>query len=72
MSTSTIAQHPAPMAAAAAAVVAIGLVGVAFSLGQHPGSTVGPAEPGHSVLAAPQHGGHYEYLSSGGKSVGTP
>ena len=53
MSTSTITHHPAPMAAAAAAVVAIALGGVAFSIAHDSGGTV-PTDPGHHAPALPQ------------------
>ena len=72
MSTSTITHQAAPMAAAAAAVAAIALSGVALSIAHDPGSAVVPTDPVHSLLAPPQHGGHYEYAGGGGKLVDGP
>jgi streptogramin lyase len=66
MSTSTITHHPAPFAAAAAAVVAVALAVVGVSIAHDSGSAVAPTDP-VQVVAAPHHGGHFEYSSSGGK-----
>ncbi len=67
MSTSTITHHPAPIAAGAAAVIAVALAVVGVSIAHDSGSTVAPTDPVHQVVAAPHHGGHFEYSSSGGK-----
>jgi hypothetical protein len=72
MSTSIITQHAAGTAAAAAAVVAIALGGVAFAIAHDSGGAVVPTDPGQSAVAPLQHGGHYEYTAGGGKLVGGP
>lgn len=67
MSTSTITHSPLPVAAVAAAVIAVGLTVVGLSIAHDPGGSVAPNDPVQQ-LVAPQHGsGHFEYSSSGGK-----
>src|SRR6478672_6382582 len=50
MSTSIITQHAAGTAAAAAAVVAIALGGVAFAIAHDSGGAVVPTDPGQSAV----------------------
>ena len=67
MSTSSITHSPAPVAAIAAAVIAVTLAVVGFSLADNSGGSVAPNDPVQQQVA-PQHGsGHFEYSSSGGK-----
>ncbi len=73
MSTSTITHHAAPMAAAAGAVVAIALGGVAFVDRARLGAVRSyPPTRSRAWWRRPSTAGHYEYTASGGKLVGGP
>ncbi len=70
MSTTTLTHHPVPMAAAAAAVVAIALGGVAFSIANDSSGSVGPSDQHQQQVVQSRHGyhsDHFHYTASGGK-----
>jgi hypothetical protein len=68
MSTTTLTHHPAPMAAAAAAVVAIALGGVAFSIAHDAGGTVAPSDQHQQSTVQSKHGyDHFQPTTSGGR-----
>lgn len=74
MSTTTLTRHPVPMAAAAAAVVAIALGGVAFSIANDSSGSLAPSDQQQTVVQS-EHGYHAHQLqptTSGGQVMTGP
>jgi len=68
MSTTTLTHHHVPMAAVAAAVVAIALGGVAFSIAHDSSGTVAPSDQQHHSVVQSRHGyGPFQSTTSGGR-----
>jgi streptogramin lyase len=75
MSTATLTHHPVPMAAAAAAVVAIALGGVAFSIANDSTGSVAPSDQHQQTVVQSKHGYHphqFQPTTSGGKVITEP